>query len=67
VTTKRARRCYWEVLVTKETSCQPANKRLQRTVTRRNVRSASASLRYALAARITRQRAAAEPRRYTLT
>ena len=65
MTNKRLRGCYWEVLLREETSCQPPNKRLQRTVTRRHVRAASASLHYAPAARITRQRAAAEPQRYT--
>ena len=39
------------------------NKQLQRTVTRRRGRAASAPLHYALAARWTRQRAAAELRR----
>jgi hypothetical protein len=38
----------------------PYNKQLQRTVIRRHVRAASASFHYALAARFTRQRAAAE-------
>jgi hypothetical protein len=42
----------------------PPNKQLQRTVIRRHVRAASASFHYALAARVTRQRAAAELRRY---
>ena len=42
----------------------PHNKQLQRTVIRRYVRAASAPFHYALAARITRQRAAAELRRY---
>jgi hypothetical protein len=46
-------------------SCQPPNKQLERTVIRRHVRAASAPLHYALAARIIRQRAAAELRRYT--
>jgi hypothetical protein len=45
--------------------CQPPNKQLQRTVTRRRVRGASASLHSALAPRWTRGRAAAELRRYT--
>jgi hypothetical protein len=40
------------------------NKQLQRTVIPQHVRAASASLHYALAARIKRQRAAAELRRY---
>ena len=39
------------------------NKQLQRTVIRRRVRAASAPLHYALAARWTAQRAAAELRR----
>jgi hypothetical protein len=39
------------------------NKQLQRTVTRRRGRGACASLHYAHAPRITRQRAAAELRR----
>jgi hypothetical protein len=42
----------------------PHNKQLQRTVTRRRVRGACAPRHYALAARFTRQRAAAELRRY---
>jgi hypothetical protein len=44
-------------------SAAPHNKQLQRTVIPQHVRAASASLHYALAARITRQRAAAELRR----
>jgi hypothetical protein len=44
--------------------CQAHNKQLQRTVTRGHVRAASAPFHYALAARFTRQRAAAELRRY---
>ena len=45
--------------------CQPPpNKQLQRTVTRRRGRAASASFHYALAARWIAQRAAAELRRY---
>jgi hypothetical protein len=43
--------------------CQPHNKQLERTVIRRHVRAASAPLHYALAARIKRQRAAAQLRR----
>jgi hypothetical protein len=43
----------------------PYNKQLQRTVIPQHVRAASASFHYALAARITRRRAAAELRRYT--
>jgi hypothetical protein len=46
-----------------DVSCQPANKQLQRTVTRRRGDSASAPFHYALALRFTRQRAAAELRR----
>jgi len=42
------------------------NKQLQRTVTRRRGDAASAPFHYALAPRFTRQRAAAEVRRYTL-
>ena len=42
----------------------PANKQLQRTVTRRRGDGASAPFHYALAPRFTRQRAAAELRRY---
>jgi hypothetical protein len=42
-----------------------ANKQLERTVMRHRVRAASAGFHYALASRITRQRAAAELRRYT--
>jgi hypothetical protein len=41
----------------------PPNKQLQRTVTRRRGDGASAPFHYALAPRITRQRAAAELRR----
>ena len=41
------------------------NKQLQRTVTRRRGDVASAPFHYALAPRFTRQRAAAEQRRYT--
>jgi len=40
------------------------NKQLQRTVTRRRGDAASAPFHYALAARITRRRAAAELQRY---
>jgi hypothetical protein len=43
---------------------QPPNKQLERTVIRRHVRAASAPLHYALAARWTAQRAAAQLRRY---
>ena len=43
----------------------PPNKQLERTVMRRRVRAASAPFHYALAARWTAQRAAAELRRYT--
>jgi hypothetical protein len=53
------------VRAAKEASCQPPNKQLQRTVTRRRGDGASAPLHYALAPRVTRQRAAAELRRYT--
>ena len=45
------------------TLCQSPNKQLQRTVTRRRGDGASAPFHYALAPRITRQRAAAELRR----
>ena len=44
-------------------SCQPPNKQLQRTVTRRRGDAASAPFHYALAPRFTRRRAAAELRR----
>jgi hypothetical protein len=44
-------------------SCQPPNKQLERTVIRRCVRAASAPLQYALAARWTSRRAAAQLRR----
>ena len=47
-----------------EALCQPPNKQLQRTVTRRRGDGTSAPFHYALAPRITRQRAAAELRRY---
>ena len=47
-----------------EASCQPPNKRLQRTVTCRRERAAGASFHYAPAARMTCCRAAAEPQRY---
>jgi hypothetical protein len=43
--------------------CQPPNKQLQRTVTRRRGDAASAPFHYALASRITRKCAAAELRR----
>jgi hypothetical protein len=43
--------------------CQPPNKQLERTVIRRRVRAASAPLHYALAARWTARRAAAQLRR----
>ena len=43
--------------------CQPPNKQLQRTVTRRRGRGASASFHYALAPRWLGQHAAAELRR----
>ena len=46
-------------------SAWPSNKQLQRTVTRRRGDVASAPFHYALAPRFTRQRAAAELRRYT--
>jgi hypothetical protein len=42
----------------------PPNKQLERTVIRRRVRAASAPFHYALAARWTAQRAAAQLRRY---
>jgi hypothetical protein len=42
---------------------QPHNKQLERTVIRRHVRAASAPFHYALAARWTAQRAAAQLRR----
>jgi predicted N-formylglutamate amidohydrolase len=44
--------------------CVPHNKQLQRTVMRRRGDVASAPFHYALAPRFTRQRAAAELRRY---
>jgi hypothetical protein len=44
----------------------PHNKQLQRTVIPNRMRAASAPVHYALAPRFTRQRAAAELRRYTL-
>ncbi len=44
----------------------PHNKQLQRTVIRHRGDTASAPFHYALAVRFTRQRAAAELRRYTL-
>jgi hypothetical protein len=44
-------------------ACQPPNKQLERTVTRRHVRAACAPLYYAHAARWTRGRAAAQLRR----
>ena len=44
--------------------CQPPNKQLQRTVTRRRGDGASAPFHSALAPRFTRYRAAAELRRY---
>jgi hypothetical protein len=44
-----------------------ANKQLQRTVIPNRWRAASASFHYALAARMTRHRAAAELRRYAAT
>jgi hypothetical protein len=43
----------------------PHNKQLERTVIRRRVRAASAPFHYALAARWTARRAAAQVRRYT--
>jgi hypothetical protein len=46
-----------------ESACQPPNKQLERTVIRRCVRAASAPFHYALAARWTAQRAAAQLRR----
>jgi hypothetical protein len=48
----------------KKALCQAANKQLQRTVTRRRGRAARAPFHYARASRFTRQRAAAELRRY---
>jgi hypothetical protein len=50
-------------LSTKRALCQPPNKQLERTVTRRRGRAASAPFHYALAARWTAQRAAAQLRR----
>jgi hypothetical protein len=47
-----------------DASCQRPNKQLQRTVIRRRGDNASAPRHYALALRFTRQRAAAELRRY---
>jgi len=47
-----------------DTWCQPPNKQLQRTVTRRRGDGASARFHHALAPRIARQRAAAQLRRY---
>jgi predicted N-formylglutamate amidohydrolase len=44
--------------------CQPPNKQLQRTVKRHRGDVASAPFHYALASRCTRERAAAELRRY---
>ena len=44
--------------------CQAHNKQLERTVIRRRGDGASAPFHYALAPRISRQRAAAELRRY---
>jgi len=47
-------------------SCEPPhNKQLQRTVLRRRARAGSAPFHYALPARWTPRRAAAELRRYT--
>jgi hypothetical protein len=46
-------------------TCPPPNKQLQRTVIPQHVRAASAPFHYALAARWTARRAAAELRRYT--
>jgi hypothetical protein len=48
-------------------SCQPPNKQLQRTVTRRRGRAARAPFHYARASRWTSGRAAAELRRYAQT
>jgi hypothetical protein len=62
VTTETARPCCCEVFVREEALCQPPNKQLQRTVIPQHVRAASASLHYVLAARFTRQRAAAQLR-----
>ena len=45
----------------------PSNKQLERTVIRRRVRAASAPFHYALAARWTARRAAAQLRRYALS
>jgi len=45
-------------------ACQPHNKQLERTVIRRHMRAACASLHCAHAARWTRGRAAAQLRRY---
>jgi hypothetical protein len=63
VTTETARPCCCEVFVREDALCQPPNKQLERTVIRRHVRAASAPLHYALAARWTAQRAAAQLRR----
>ena len=48
-----------------DTSCQPPNKQLQRTVIRRRGRAARAPFHYARASRWLAHRAAAELRRYT--
>jgi hypothetical protein len=50
--------------VRKEVLCQPPNKQLERTVIRQRVRAASAPFHYALAARWTARRAAAQLQRY---
>jgi hypothetical protein len=54
----------WSSFQRLDTWCQPPNKQLQRTVTRRRGRGACASLHYAHAPRWTRGHAAAELRRY---
>ena len=55
--------CCWLGAVVLKALCQPPNKQLQRTVTRRRGRAARALFHYARASRFTRQRAAAELRR----
>ena len=57
--------CNWEFQVGDcWTPSQAPNKQFEPTVMRRHMRAASASLHYALAARWTAQRAAAQLRRY---
>jgi hypothetical protein len=61
------KRCIFLLVTVEVPADAPHNKQLQRTVTRRRGRGACASPHYAHGPRFTRQRAAAELRRYAAT